>query len=71
MSNEAGKTIQFKLTKNVVKSDLKRYALNRGFSSVSAMAKHAFYTYLAKCHYPLETAQEDDQLKNARGGGVR
>jgi hypothetical protein len=56
VSSDAGRTIQFKLSTDENKADLDAYARSRGFGTAAAMARHAFYSYLAKCHYPLKTA---------------
>lgn len=54
------RSISFKLNDTDNKADLEAYARSRGFFHASAMARHAFYTYLAKCHYAQKTGANSE-----------
>ncbi len=58
MMSNSGNEISFSLTAGLKKTDLSEYAKKRGFLNLSAMARHAFYCYLAKCHYSFPEAGE-------------
>ena len=57
-------TLSFKLNETERKEDLDAYARSRGFFHSAAMARHAFYTYLAKCHYPFKKAPVSETGSN-------